>query len=139
MRSRKTLAVGIACHVAVLFAFKHLAFLVREAGALFWIDLSGFRIGMPIGISFFTFPRMSCLLDIYCRTTEVQRIPPAHRAVHRSVPTADYGADGGCFVCVRGGALAWRARGLGSLPTLSRFISGRNIAYGRPAQSSVKL
>ena len=74
-RSRTVLIAGIVYHAAVLFVFKYLAFTVREAGALFGLDLSAFQIALPIGISFFTFQLMSYLFDVYYQTAKAQENP----------------------------------------------------------------
>lgn len=70
---KKYLTYGVVFHVGLLFIFKYLGFIVREAGIFLYQDLSWFQIPLPIGISFFTFQLLSYLFDVYYRKSHAQR------------------------------------------------------------------
>ena len=70
---KKYLTYGVVFHVGLLFIFKYLGFIVREAGIFLYQDLSWFQIPLPIGISFFTFQFLSYLFDVYYRKSHAQR------------------------------------------------------------------
>ncbi len=69
---RRILAWSIGWHVAVLFVFKYLSFLLSQLGLLTGRDIT-FALPLPIGISFFTFQMMSCLFDIYYGKAKAQK------------------------------------------------------------------
>jgi D-alanyl-lipoteichoic acid acyltransferase DltB (MBOAT superfamily) len=73
--SKTVLIIGIVYHVVILFVFKYLTFAVGQIGLLLNRDLSGIRISLPIGISFFTFQLMSYLFDVYYKKADAQRNP----------------------------------------------------------------
>ena len=62
---KSVLVVGIVCDLALLVAFKYLRFI---AGELLGLDETAFAAGSiaaPLGISFFVFKNISCLIDTY--------------------------------------------------------------------------
>ncbi len=67
------LATAIVFNLSILFVFKYLTFtgnLIRSMlSASFFVPV----IGLPIGISFFTFQALSYVIDVYRQKTEVQR------------------------------------------------------------------
>lgn len=66
--SRSVLAAGIFCNMGVLVGYKYAMWLV----GLLLPNTTLPVVGMPLGISFFTFHAVSYLVDVYCR-----RIGPA--------------------------------------------------------------
>lgn len=66
------LIAGICFHVGMLFVFKYLTFVLGQMGLLTG-GLEGFKIALPIGISFFTFQLLSYLFDVYYGKAEAQR------------------------------------------------------------------
>src|SRR4029453_4301164 len=67
---KRALTIAIAFDLGLLGVFKYLGFFVSELdGALDSIGLGSplplGQIGLPIGISFFTFPAISCVVDVY--------------------------------------------------------------------------
>ncbi|MBO4327930.1 MAG: MBOAT family protein [Bacteroidales bacterium] len=82
-RQRKTaLVLGLVFNLGVLATFKYANFFVDNIYAvigrignspLFTFHSSLPRIALPIGISFYTFQSISYLIDVYRRTTPVQR------------------------------------------------------------------
>ena len=72
-RRRKTaLVLGLVFNLGVLATFKYLSFLCSELAAA-GLPVPVPRIALPIGISFYTFQSISYLIDVYRRTTPVQR------------------------------------------------------------------
>lgn len=64
------LTAGVCVNLAVLFFFKYFNFFEENAAALlqkagFQAPLSGLRILLPVGISFYAFQAMSYLFDLY--------------------------------------------------------------------------
>lgn len=68
------LALGVLINIAFLGYYKYANFFVSEAGGLLQtvgISTEDWQhIALPIGISFFTFQKLSYLVDVYRRTTE---------------------------------------------------------------------
>ena len=71
-RKKCILISGISYHIIVLFIFKYLAFIVKEADLLFQ-KKEQLSIAVPIGISFFTFQLLSYLFDVYYKKVAAQR------------------------------------------------------------------
>ena len=75
-RPRKAwLTAAIAFDLALLFAFKYLAFVFENVGLLLLGNASfpSLHIELPVGISFFTFQIMSYVFDVYYGKAEAQR------------------------------------------------------------------
>ena len=65
---------AVVCNLGLLFVFKYLTFTLEN------LNLAGLNtpvpvIGLPIGISFFTFQALSYVLDVAMGTAQVQRNP----------------------------------------------------------------
>ena len=69
------LIISIIANVAILVFFKYLAFIADNLSFVFNPEFVLPEILMPIGISFFTFQAMSYIIDIYTKTTPVQKNP----------------------------------------------------------------
>lgn len=74
---RRIAAAAVSLNVAFLLYFKYANFFVAElngvvqaAGGVPWVWT---EVALPIGISFFTFHRVSYLMDVYRRVTEPAR------------------------------------------------------------------
>lgn len=69
VRRRAWLAVGLVSNVAVLLYFKYANFLVGQCNAMLQAaglsPLGWTAVALPIGISFFTFQKISYLVDVY--------------------------------------------------------------------------
>lgn len=74
-RSGTWLIVGIVWNILLLVIFKYLNFIVANIGILLHKNAEwyGISIGLPIGISFFTFQIMSYIIDVYRKKVKVQR------------------------------------------------------------------
>ncbi len=71
-RRKRWLAIGVMLDVALIVAFKYLAFIAENIGVLFGKNIS-LNIALPIGISFFTFQIMSYLFDVYYGRAKMQK------------------------------------------------------------------
>lgn len=72
-RKKKWLFICIILNIALLFIFKYLVFFLKNVDWLFRTDLSHISIGLPLGISFFTFQIMSYVLDVYYGKVAAQK------------------------------------------------------------------
>jgi len=76
-RQKKILCLGIAANLAILIFFKYANFVLDNINSV--LTLGGFTAianpptHLPIGISFFTFQALSYIIDVYKKTTSVQR------------------------------------------------------------------
>lgn len=69
------LVLSIVFNFELLLYYKYFIFAVDTVNTLFRLDFTVPVIGLPIGISFFTFRAVSYCLDIYWRTAPVQKNP----------------------------------------------------------------
>ncbi len=70
-RSKTALIVGIAINIAMIGVFKYAGFIVSSINVL-GLSLPVPEIGLPIGISFYTFQSMSYVADVYMGRTKPQ-------------------------------------------------------------------
>ena len=59
---------------SALFLFKYVDFFVETLN-VFGLDLPLLKLGLPLGISFYTFQILSYTIDVYRRTTPAQKNP----------------------------------------------------------------
>lgn len=69
------LILGLVFNFGMLLYYKYTGFALETANALFKLDFTIPIIGLPIGISFFTFRTVSYLLDVYWNTSPAQKNP----------------------------------------------------------------
>ncbi len=70
---KRWLVAAVSFDLLLMFLFKYLVFTFENVGLLFGgTGEAGFRIELPIGISFFTFQIMSYVFDVYYKKTAVQ-------------------------------------------------------------------
>ena len=72
---KAALIVGLVCNLGLLFTFKYLTFVLKNADALIKLPFAIPEIALPIGISFFTFQSMSYIIDVYRGNASVQKNP----------------------------------------------------------------
>ncbi len=72
-RSTAVLAVGIVFDLGLLGVFKYTGFLFENINGLFGTSLEAPELGLPLGISFYTFRLISYLLDVHWEKTEPER------------------------------------------------------------------
>jgi alginate O-acetyltransferase complex protein AlgI len=66
------LIIGIISNLIFLFMFKYEGFFVKNINDIFNTGIESLNLGLPIGISFFTFQALSYLVDVYRETVPVQ-------------------------------------------------------------------
>jgi alginate O-acetyltransferase complex protein AlgI len=72
--SKRWLVFGVACNLFALGIFKYAAFATEIFNGIAGAHLDRPEIGLPLGISFFTFTQIAYLVDVYRRLT-VDRDP----------------------------------------------------------------
>ncbi|MCB9798281.1 MBOAT family protein [Candidatus Nomurabacteria bacterium] len=75
--AKKILAFGVIFNIGLLGYFKYANFFVEEFSRIFgWFGFGGIhieQIALPIGISFFTFQKISYLVDVYHKQAKVAK------------------------------------------------------------------
>lgn len=71
--ARLVLLSSIVINLGVLGFFKYADFLIQTVNAGFGTDFPLFALGLPIGISFYTFQTMSYTIDVYRGQAKVQK------------------------------------------------------------------
>lgn len=66
------LLIGIISNLIFLFMFKYENFFVSNVNKIFNTGIESLDLGLPIGISFFTFQAISYLIDVYRKSVPVQ-------------------------------------------------------------------
>jgi hypothetical protein len=72
-KAKLILVLNIVINLALLGFFKYYDLIVETLSLLPFIDISPLGLGLPIGISFYTFQTMSYPLDVYRGDAEVQK------------------------------------------------------------------
>lgn len=67
------MVAGVVISVSMLVYFKYYAFLLDNINAWFGLELPNPDIGLPLGISFFTFKSLSYILDVYFRRAKANK------------------------------------------------------------------
>ena len=67
------MAAAVAANLMALIVFKYTNFIVDNINAATGLGLAVQRIGLPVGISFFTFQSLSYVVDVYRGQTRAQR------------------------------------------------------------------
>lgn len=71
--SKLLLSLAVIVNLGLLGVFKYSGFLIQTVNSVFGIGLPVPQIELPIGISFFTFQALSYVIDVYRKTTNVQK------------------------------------------------------------------
>ena len=66
---------AVVVSLGVLGIFKYADFAIENINAIFKTDIALLKIGLPIGISFYTFQTLSYVIDLYRGNTKVQKNP----------------------------------------------------------------
>ncbi len=64
-RRRLVLTIAVICHLGMLAAFKYLDFFVGNVNAVFGSTFVLPGLGLPLGISFFTFTGLGYVIEVY--------------------------------------------------------------------------
>ncbi|MBQ6841385.1 MAG: MBOAT family protein [Bacilli bacterium] len=69
-RRKLYLTIAILINLSLLGFFKYSDFVIRILNNIFNLDIALLNIGLPIGISFYTFQTMSYSIDVYRKSVE---------------------------------------------------------------------
>ena len=72
-RRKGFLCLSVVINLSMLVFFKYADFVVETFNALTGASLQPLGLGLPVGISFFTFQNMSYSIDLYRREVEVEK------------------------------------------------------------------
>ncbi|MCM1136496.1 MAG: MBOAT family protein [Clostridium sp.] len=72
-RRKLFLCASVAINLSMLGFFKYADFLVETMNVLFHLSLRPLGLGLPVGISFFTFQTMSYSIDLYNKKVKVEK------------------------------------------------------------------
>ena len=72
-RRRFFLCCSVMINLSVLAFFKYADFLIRTVNGMLGTEIPLLNIGLPIGISFFTFQTMSYIIDLYKEEVPVEK------------------------------------------------------------------
>ena len=64
-RGRGSLMLGVAVNLLLLGFFKYYGFLAENVSRLLSLELPAVSLGLPVGLSFYTFQSISYLADVY--------------------------------------------------------------------------
>ncbi len=67
------LVISVAASLAGLAVFKYTGFLIDNINLIPFMNIPEWKLGLPIGISFYTFQSLSYTIDVYRKNTEVQK------------------------------------------------------------------
>lgn len=69
------LFVAVIANIGLLFGYKYLDFAIYAVNLVFQSNISEVGVGLPIGISFFTFQALSYVIDVYRKEVSPQKNP----------------------------------------------------------------
>lgn len=72
-RAKLFVAMSMIINLCLLGFFKYGDFMIANINALFGTDIAAMNLGLPIGISFYTFQTMSYTVDVYRGDAKVQK------------------------------------------------------------------
>ena len=75
IRRKRLLILGIVFHVGMLAVFKYAGFFGQAALDLLGMERTVPQLPLPVGISFFTFQILTCLVDVYRGQADVPNGP----------------------------------------------------------------
>ncbi len=122
-RAALLLALGLVVDLALLAYFKYAGFAVRTLASLGLTGAAIPEILLPLGISFFTFHKISYKVDVWRGTAEVRKDPLDSAALHPLLPPAHRRSDRPLPRHRRRARVAGRS-------TLETFASGRPAVRG---------
>ena len=74
-KKKLILIISVIINLLIIGFFKYSDFLIETVNSIFNISIPLLKIGLPIGISFFTFQTMSYVIDVYRREVRVEHNP----------------------------------------------------------------
>lgn len=70
---RKLMVADVIFNLAIIGFFKYGNFIIQNINLIFHSDISQMQLGLPIGISFYTFQILSYVIDVYKRKVPAQK------------------------------------------------------------------
>lgn len=67
------LIISLIFNIGMLFSFKYLNFFITNINNIAHLNISLFKLTLPIGISFYTFQILSYVVDVYKKEVKVQK------------------------------------------------------------------
>ena len=67
------LIISLIFNIGMLFSFKYLNFFIININNIAHLNISLFKLTLPIGISFYTFQIISYVVDVYKKEEELQK------------------------------------------------------------------
>ncbi|ODM08846.1 MBOAT family O-acyltransferase [Eisenbergiella tayi] len=74
-KARVVLTATVVLNIGLLFLFKYTDFVIRNINEAVGTNIPLLNLGLPIGISFFTFQALSYVIDVYRGNGRVQKNP----------------------------------------------------------------
>ena len=74
-KSKFFMIFAVVVSLGALGIFKYADFTIENINTILKTDIALLKIGLPIGISFYTFQTLSYIIDLYKGTTKVQKSP----------------------------------------------------------------
>lgn len=65
MQRKLLMILGVIFNLGILFCFKYYNFFISNMNQIFQTDLGFLELGLPLGISFYTFQQLSYVIDSY--------------------------------------------------------------------------
>ena len=75
VKGKTALIISVAGNLLILGIFKYSGFLINNMNGLMGTGIKAPAVGLPIGISFYTFKLISYVVDVYKGETEAQKSP----------------------------------------------------------------
>lgn len=75
IKGKIALTASVATNLLILGFFKYSGFLISNINSIFQTNFQLINIGLPIGISFYTFKLISYVADVYRGESEAQKSP----------------------------------------------------------------
>ena len=72
-KSKRFLVISLIFNIGMLGIFKYTDFVIENINAIFRVSIPLQHIGLPLGISFFTFQIISYMIDVYWEKVAVQK------------------------------------------------------------------
>lgn len=72
-RKKKFLIIDIIVNILIIGFFKYGNFMIQNVNMLFHSNIPEMNLGLPIGISFYTFQILSYVIDVYKKQVPVQK------------------------------------------------------------------
>ena len=71
--AKRSLIFAVLINLSLLGFFKYYGFVLNNINAIFGLDIPIHKLGLPIGISFYTFQVLSYIIDLYRGNIKVQK------------------------------------------------------------------